>query len=89
MTRHFLRDDDLTQAEQTAIQNEAKTLEGQRATLDQNTFETRAAALQALASVITPGGVLILGESESAAEAGPVFRGGAAGLFQRDPAVAA
>jgi len=33
-------------AEETAIQNEAKTLEGQRATLDQNTFETRGAALQ-------------------------------------------
>ena len=37
-------------AEQTAIQNEAKTLEGQRATLDQNTFETRAAALQVKAN---------------------------------------
>ncbi|MDP3856021.1 OmpH family outer membrane protein [Phenylobacterium sp.] len=33
-------------AEDTALQTEAKTLEGQRATLDQNTFETRAAALQ-------------------------------------------
>lgn len=32
--------------EKTAIDNEAKTLEGQRATLDQNTFETRASALQ-------------------------------------------
>lgn len=37
-------------AEQTSIQNEAKTLEGQRASLDQNTFETRAAALQVKAN---------------------------------------
>ncbi|MDP3745976.1 MAG: OmpH family outer membrane protein [Phenylobacterium sp.] len=37
-------------AEDTAIQNEAKTLEGQRATLDQNTFETRASALQVKAN---------------------------------------
>jgi outer membrane protein len=33
-------------SEQTAIQNEDKTLSGQRATLDANTFEQRAAALQ-------------------------------------------
>jgi outer membrane protein len=33
-------------SEQTAIQNEDKTLTGQRATLDANTFEQRAAALQ-------------------------------------------
>lgn len=33
-------------AEDTALQNEAKTLEGQRASLDQKTFETRATALQ-------------------------------------------
>ncbi|KQW71552.1 outer membrane chaperone Skp [Phenylobacterium sp. Root77] len=37
-------------AEETAIQNEAKTLEGQRTTLDQNTFETRASALQVKAN---------------------------------------
>jgi len=37
-------------AEDTAIQTEAKTLEGQRATLDQNTFETRASALQVKAN---------------------------------------
>lgn len=33
-------------AEDTALQNEAKTLEGQRASLDQKTFETRATTLQ-------------------------------------------
>lgn len=32
--------------EKTGIENEAKTLEGQRRTLDQNTFEQRVAALQ-------------------------------------------
>jgi Skp family chaperone for outer membrane proteins len=32
--------------EKTGIENEAKTLQGQRATLDQNTFEQRVAALQ-------------------------------------------
>jgi outer membrane protein len=32
--------------ERTAIENEAKTLEGQRATLDRTTFEQRASALQ-------------------------------------------
>lgn len=37
-------------AEQTAIQNEGKALETQRATLDQNTLETRAAALQVKAN---------------------------------------
>uniref|UniRef100_UPI00286D4D95 OmpH family outer membrane protein n=1 Tax=Phenylobacterium sp. TaxID=1871053 RepID=UPI00286D4D95 len=37
-------------AEDTAMQTEAKTLEGQRATLDQNTFETRASALQVKAN---------------------------------------
>ena len=37
-------------SEETALQNEAKTLEGQRATLDQNTFEQRAAALQVKAN---------------------------------------
>ena len=38
-------------AEDTALQNEAKTLEGQRASLDQKTFETRATALQNKANV--------------------------------------
>ncbi|WP_296598259.1 OmpH family outer membrane protein [Phenylobacterium sp.] len=33
-------------AEKTALDNDAKALDGQRATLDQNTFEQRAAALQ-------------------------------------------
>lgn len=37
-------------AEDTALQNEAKTLEGQRASLDQKTFETRATALQTKAN---------------------------------------
>jgi len=37
-------------AEDTALQNEAKTLEGQRASLDQNTFEQRATALQTKAN---------------------------------------
>lgn len=37
-------------AEETAIQNEAKALEGQRASLDQNTFEQRAAAIQVKAN---------------------------------------
>ena len=32
--------------EKTSIENEARTLEGQRSTLDQNTFEQRVAALQ-------------------------------------------
>ena len=36
--------------ERTAIENEAKTLDGQRATLDQNTLEQRAAALQVRAN---------------------------------------
>jgi outer membrane protein len=34
------------QGERTSIDNEAKALDGQRASLDQNTFEQRAAALQ-------------------------------------------
>lgn len=38
-------------AEDTALQTEAKTLEGQRASLDQKTFETRATALQNKANV--------------------------------------
>ena len=33
-------------AEKTSLDNDAKALDGQRATLDQNTFEQRAAALQ-------------------------------------------
>jgi len=33
-------------AEKTSLENDAKALDGQRATLDQNTFEQRAAALQ-------------------------------------------
>ena len=37
-------------AEETAIQNDAKTLDGQKATLDQGTFEQRAAALQVRAN---------------------------------------
>jgi len=37
-------------AERTAIDNDAKTLEGQRATLDQNALEQRAAALQVRAN---------------------------------------
>lgn len=38
------------QAERTGIDNEAKALDGQRATLDQNTFEQRAAAVQVKAN---------------------------------------
>lgn len=38
------------QAEKTAIDNEAKTLDAQRATMDQNTFEQRAAAVQVRAN---------------------------------------
>ena len=37
-------------AEKTAIDNDAKALDGQRATLDQNTLEQRAAALQVRAN---------------------------------------
>lgn len=37
-------------AERTSIDNDAKALEGQRATLDQNTLEQRAAALQVRAN---------------------------------------
>ena len=37
-------------AEKTAIDNEAKTLDGQRATLDQNTFEQKGSALQVRAN---------------------------------------
>lgn len=39
-------------AERTAIDNDAKALEGQRATLDQNTLEQRAAALQVRANAL-------------------------------------
>ena len=39
-------------AEQTAIQNEDRTLTGQRASLDANTFEQRAAALQVRANAL-------------------------------------
>jgi len=38
--------------ERTAIDNEARTLESQRATLDQNTFEQRGAALQVRANAL-------------------------------------
>lgn len=38
--------------EKTAIDNDAKALEGQRATLDQNTLEQRAAALQVRANAL-------------------------------------
>jgi len=37
-------------AEKTAIDNEAKALDGQRATLDQNSYEQKAAALQVRAN---------------------------------------
>jgi Skp family chaperone for outer membrane proteins len=39
-------------AEETAIQNDAKTLEGQRATLDANSFETRGSAIQVRANAL-------------------------------------
>jgi outer membrane protein len=39
-------------SEKTAIDNEAKTLDGQRGTLDQNTFEQRGAALQVRANAL-------------------------------------
>lgn len=39
-------------AEKTAIDNDAKALEGQRATLDQNTLEQRASALQVRANAL-------------------------------------
>lgn len=39
-------------AEKTAIDNEAKTLDGQRASVDQNTYEQRAAALQVRANAL-------------------------------------
>lgn len=39
-------------AEKTAIDNDAKALDGQRATLDQNTLEQRAAALQVRANAL-------------------------------------
>lgn len=39
-------------AEKTSIDNDAKALEGQRATLDQNTLEQRAAALQVRANAL-------------------------------------
>lgn len=38
--------------ERTAIDNEARTLEGQRSTLDQNSFEQRGAALQVRANAL-------------------------------------
>jgi outer membrane protein len=41
------------QAEKTAIDNEAKALDGQRATLDQNTFEQRASAVQVKANAFS------------------------------------
>lgn len=46
------------QSERTAIDNEAKALDGQRATLDQNTFEQRAAAVQVKASAFQRKGQL-------------------------------
>jgi outer membrane protein len=39
-------------AEETAIQNDAKALEGQRASLDANTFETRGSAIQVRANAL-------------------------------------
>lgn len=39
-------------AEKTSVDNDAKALDGQRATLDQNTFEQRAAALQVRANAL-------------------------------------
>ena len=39
-------------AEKTSIDNDARALEGQRATLDQNTLEQRAAALQVRANAL-------------------------------------
>jgi len=42
---------ELTQ-EKTTLDNDAKALDGQRATLDQNTFEQRAAALQVRANAL-------------------------------------
>jgi Skp family chaperone for outer membrane proteins len=38
--------------EKTSVDNDAKALDGQRATLDQNTFEQRAAALQVRANAL-------------------------------------
>jgi Skp family chaperone for outer membrane proteins len=40
------------QAEETAIQNDARALEGQRASLDPNTFETRGSAIQVRANAL-------------------------------------
>ena len=39
-------------AEKTSLDNDAKALDGQRATVDQNTFEQRAAALQVRANAL-------------------------------------
>lgn len=39
-------------AEETTIQNDAKALDGQRATLDANTFETRGSAIQVRANAL-------------------------------------
>jgi outer membrane protein len=39
-------------SEKTALDNDAKALDGQRATLDQNTFEQRAAAIQVRANAL-------------------------------------
>jgi outer membrane protein len=39
-------------AEETAIQNDAKALEGQRASLDANTFESRGSAIQVRANAL-------------------------------------
>jgi Skp family chaperone for outer membrane proteins len=39
-------------AEETSIQNDAKALEGQRATLDANSFETRGSAIQVRANAL-------------------------------------
>lgn len=39
-------------AEETALNADAKALDGQRATLDQNTFETRASAIQVRANAL-------------------------------------
>ncbi len=39
-------------AEETSLNNDAKALDGQRGTLDQNTFETRASAVQVRANAL-------------------------------------
>lgn len=62
-----------------------------RYVLNDFTPEARIAALQQLACVVTPGGVLVMGEGESPLDIGAAFRqpAGAPGLFQRDPAAVA